>query len=707
MSENKINVSELNFPTKSDVLIVLQKHSTLSIKELHYHLAISKDEAKKFKKLLKSMSNLINISKDNLVSLKKHSIHEGIYQSVKEFNFVVDSVTDEKIYIKNDIANYALVGDVVKVRVIGANANGDLLGEIIEVKKRKLKNVAGKIEQYKDVFYLNSQNAQLGKFPVVVSNINKIEKIDVTKIQNAEICHYPNDEKPYFMADLIKTENTANDDEAFINAQLFEANIALEFPKKVLANAHKYAETVQKKDLKGREDLRDLPFVTIDGADAKDFDDAVYASKNADGTYRLSVAIADVAHYVTHESAIDKEAFARGTSIYFPRRVIPMLPEVLSNGLCSLNPHVDRLVMVCHMDINENGEVVNYSVANAVIYSHARLTYDKVEEFLTKKAKAEEDIADNINNLHNVYKVLFKARQKRGAIDFHGSEAYFDFDEAGKVNSLKPRNRLVAHRLIEECMLAANITIADFLIQHKHPTLFRNHAKPNEKKFGVLKSILNGLAIKFDVDLENVTSLDYAKLIKYIQKLPNSMILEQIILRSMQMAEYSPENIGHFGLAFDKYLHFTSPIRRYPDLLVHRACKAVLEGTQYKYALSIDKMGEQCCVTERKAEELSRKVDTYYKCVYAREHIGNTYSGIVTSIINFGMFVYLPELLIDGMVHVTRLDGDYYVFDDTKHTLTGKTNGFQYTMGQVLDVAIAAVNMQGLFIDLELVKKEG
>jgi ribonuclease R len=496
------------------------------------------------------------------------------------------------------------------------------------------------------------------------------------------------------------------DDTVFVHRVIVEANVPVEFSPETEKYVNKLADSVKESDIAKRKDLRKLPFVTIDGEDARDFDDAVYAARNPDGSFNLAVAIADVAHYVKHGSALDLDAFARSTSIYFPRRVIPMLPEKLSNGLCSLNPNVDRLVMVCEMEISAKGEITNYSVDNAVIHSHYRLTYNQAQKYLDGSESAPSDILDSIAALNMVYQALLAGRKKRGAIDFDSSEPYFEFDEVGNVTGLKPRDRLTAHRLIEECMLAANVSVADFLAKSEHPTLYRNHDRPSEKKFSALKNYLDSIGVSFDVTQETVKPMDYQRLVEQIKDRPNSAIIQQTILRSMQLAEYTPKNIGHFGLAYTRYLHFTSPIRRYPDLLVHRACKAVIKKKAYAYLHSIETIGEQTSFCERRAEELERKVDAYYKCKFAKSHIGNEFTGLITSVVSFGLFVSIPELLIDGLVHVTELGGDYFVFDERKHVLVGKNSGFKYMPGGKLQVMIAAVDMDKLFIDLELAKGE-
>ncbi len=690
-------------PLPIEIIALLLKHKRLSIHELEYHLAITKNEEADFKKLLKKMATQkeVKIADDNIVSLIK-SARLCIYHANKDSRggIAIDLKTKEQIIIHPGSDNYAIDGDEIAVMNDGVDKIGKPQGVVREVIKHKVTNIVGHIEQYKDKYYLVSDNQKLGNYPVVIDGVNKAYALD--EVYNAVVTTYPSREQAYFTVKIISSLGHVGDDAVYVNRVLIEANVPLDFSDETLKYVEKLPEVINEQDLHNREDLRSLPFVTIDGEDARDFDDAVHCVVNLDGSFKLSVAIADVAHYVKHSSALDDDAFARGTSIYFPRRVVPMLPEKLSNGLCSLNPNVDRLVMVCHMEIDANGNITEYAVGNAVIFSHYRLTYTRVQNFLDGVEIIPEDITNNITALNRVYHALLNARHKRGAIDFEGHEPYFEFDDNGNITALKPRMRQDAHKLIEECMLAANVSVADFLSQHNHATLYRNHDRPSEKKFSALKSYLDSIAVQFDVTQETVTPKDYQKLVESIKERPNTDIIQQTILRSMQLAEYAPKNIGHFGLSYERYLHFTSPIRRYPDLLVHRACKAVIHDKTYGYIHPIEAMGEQTSFCERRSEELERKVDSYYKCKFAQHHVGNEYAGIITSIVSFGIFVSIPELMIDGLVHVTELGGDYFVFDEKKHVLVGKSSGYKYVPGMDVQVVIANVDMEKLFIDLEL-----
>lgn len=696
-----------NLPLPVDIIATLLKHKRLSIHELEYHLAVDKAEEANFKRLLKKMatSKEIKIAADDIVSLTKSAkLCNYVANKDGRGGLAIEITSKEVITIGQNADNHAIDGDEVAVINDGVDKHGKPQGIVREIIKHKITHLVGRVEQYKDKYYLVSDNEKLSHYPVIIDGVNQALALD--EIYNSVVVSYPSHEQSYFKVTITNSLGHIGDDEVFVNKVLIESNAPLEFSDDTTHYVEKLPDAVSEHDMENREDLRKLPFVTIDGEDARDFDDAVYCERNPDGSFTLSVAIADVAHYVKHGSALDIDAFDRGTSIYFPRRVVPMLPEKLSNGLCSLNPHVNRLVMVCHMEISADGEITDYGVDNAVIYSHHRLTYNLVQDFLDKKTAIPEDIENNITALYQVYQALFTARQKRGAIDFEGDEPYFEFDDKGNVTSLVPRARKDAHRLIEECMLAANVSVADFLDKHQHATLYRNHDRPSEKKFSALKGYLDGVAVKFEVTQESVTPKDYQKLVEQIKNRPDADVIQQTILRSMMLAEYSPDNIGHFGLAYKRYLHFTSPIRRYPDLLVHRACKAVLHNQTYGYIRPIAEMSEQVSFCERRSENLERKVDAYYKCKFAQLHIGNDYAGVITSVVNFGIFVSIPSLLIDGLVHVTELGGDYFIFDEKHHFLVGKTSGFKYIPGQEVRVIIANVDMDKLFIDLELAEEE-
>ncbi|MBY0379772.1 MAG: ribonuclease R [Burkholderiales bacterium] len=610
----------------------------------------------------------------------------------------IEEATKINIPINEAHENFALDNDIVEVYA-QKKKNNEWHGNIIRIIKHNTINLIGTIIQYKDKKILQVSNPKFGNYVVLLKSIPENFRHD--ELFNTIIVAYPDINNPFFTVQILNSIGILGEDKAFITQTILEANLPTEFSEKAMEQAKKPRDKILVRDIKSREDLREIPFVTIDGEDAKDFDDAVYCNYE-NNLYTLYVAIADVAHFVTHESPLDIEAYERGTSVYFPRQVIPMLPERLSNELCSLNPNKDRLVMCCKIEIDTNGNVLKYQLSNAIIKSVARLTYNQVHTWINNINLTPPEIFSNMSSLYLVYKALLSSRATRGAIDFDTTEPYFTFGEDGEVNGIQPRIRLESHKLIEECMLVANVCVADFMIKNTQPCLFRIHEKPSEDKFNNLKAYLNSLAIEFNVAYAQLTPSNYSDLLISVKNHPQFQAIQQTVLRSMQLAMYSPNNIGHFGLSYDKYLHFTSPIRRYPDLLTHRAIKKVLQKSKYEYCRPIEQIGEQTSNNERRAEELERKIDSFYKCKYAKSHIGSNFKGNLTSITNFGLFVFIPDLMLDGLVHITELGNDYFVFDDKKQTLTGKKTGIQYRNGSDLQIEIVGVDLAKLFIDLAL-----
>jgi ribonuclease R len=521
-----------------------------------------------------------------------------------------------------------------------------------------------------------------------------------------------------------------------------------EFSDACLAMARSLPDKVRPEDKKGRVDLTDVPLVTIDGEDARDFDDAVYCEPAKVGKgqgWRLLVAIADVSNYVETGSAIDVDAYDRATSVYFPRRVIPMLPEKLSNGLCSLNPDVERLCMVCDMLISASGDVEAYQFYPAVMFSHARFTYTEVAAILSntrgpEAAKRKERI-DDLINLHDVYGALLKARHVRGAVDFETTETQIVCDESGRIDKIIPRVRNDAHKLIEEAMLAANVCSADFILQSKHPGLFRVHEGPTPEKIDVLRGYLKATGVGMTVGDKPKPS-EFQAIADATKERPDAQQIHSMLLRSMSQAVYTPDNNGHFGLAFEAYTHFTSPIRRYPDLLVHRVIKAIL--TKRKYTLPTlptpgeahaklarrlasrvrepenklvvktkptpdqqawEAAGLHCSANERRADEASRDVEAWLKCKYMREHLGEEYGGVVTSATGFGLFVTLDAMYVEGLVHITELGGEYFRFDEMRQELRGERTGIRYGIGSRVRIQVSRVDLDGRKIDFRLVRE--
>jgi len=474
-------------------------------------------------------------------------------------------------------------------------------------------------------------------------------------------------------------------------------------------------------DKVGRVDLRHLPLVTIDGEDARDFDDAVYAEKKAGGGWRLWVAIADVSYYVRTDSALDTEARARGNSVYFPSQVIPMLPEKISNGLCSLNPHVDRLCMVAEMTVSAKGKLSGYKFYPAVMYSHARFTYTQVAEMLEGGpiAPEHEALFPHLQCLQSLYLALDEQRAERGAIAFETMETQFIFNEQRKIDKIVPRGRNQAHKIIEECMILANVSAAKFVKKHKGEVLYRVHEAPSEQKLANFKEFLAERGLTMTGGLEPTPS-DYQNVMLQIADRPDAELIQVMLLRSMRQAIYTPDNEGHFGLALEEYAHFTSPIRRYPDLVLHRVIRYLLakergEATEkwtqdggYHYQLDeLDQLGEECSTTERRADEATRDVSDWLKCEFMQDHVGDTFEAVIASVTSFGLFVRLNELFIDGLVHISSLGSDYYQFDPMRQRLIGEHTGQVYQVGDPVTVKVAAVNLDDRQIDLVMLGDDG
>lgn len=496
-----------------------------------------------------------------------------------------------------------------------------------------------------------------------------------------------------------------------IQVAIHAHGIPYEWPDDVLAEVAKIPQQIAEKHLKGRTDLRNLPFVTIDGEDAKDFDDAVYCYIKPKGGFQLYVAIADVSFYVPKDSALDKEAARRGNSVYFPGKVVPMLPEALSNGLCSLNPHVDRLCMVSELSISPEGKISRSRFYRAVIHSHARLTYTQVGQWL-KDDKADEQhqsLWPTLQSLYTLYKVLLETRKVRGAMDFETTETKIEFDENKKIKYIVPVIRNDAHKIIEECMLAANVATARFLEKAEIPTLYRVHAAPEEDKITALRQFLGEMGLQLTGGRKPGPK-DFQRTMNLIGDRPEKHLIETVMLRSLKQAMYVEANEGHFGLAYSAYTHFTSPIRRYPDLLIHRAIGHLLDSLPvYEFDYSHDDMnrlGKHSSMTERRADEATREVVAWLKCEYMQDKLGQVFKGRISAVTSFGIFVELDEVYVEGLVHVTSLKNDYYTFDSVKHRLIGTRTGQVYRLGDKMSVMVARVDLDERKIDFEPVEEE-
>ena len=580
-------------------------------------------------------------------------------------------------------------GDRAAVRVSGRDSRGRPQGTIVEVLERGNRRIVGRLHAGHGVLFLVPEDRRIAHDIVVPPA--EVGRAKAGQVVTVDLIAQPSRHaQPIGRVAEVLGHYADPGMEIEIAVRKFE--LPHQFSKRALAAAHALPDEVRSEDLHGRKDLRELHFVTIDGETARDFDDAVFCRREGKG-FRLWVAIADVSHYVRHGDALDVEARERGTSVYFPRRVIPMLPEKLSNGLCSLNPQADRLAMACEMEITPTGEVSGYKFYPAVIRSHARLTYTEAWERLSSKT-AKEHLAV----LYDVFKVLLGQRERRGAIDFETVETRMLFDARGKIEKIVAEPRNDAHRLIEECMLAANVCAGNFVAEHAHPVLYRVHDVPSAEKVSALRAFLAELGLQLPGG-EIPRPADYAQLLQRIRKRPDFALLQTILLRSLKQAVYSPNNAGHFGLAFDAYVHFTSPIRRYPDLLVHRAIKAILARKRYD-GVDWEGLGRHCSETERRADDASRDVENWLKCYYMRDHVGGTFSGTITGVAPFGLFVTLDDYFVDGLVHISELGRDYFQYDDARHMLLGDRTGMRYRLADRMTVKLVRVDIEQRKMDL-------
>jgi ribonuclease R len=603
--------------------------------------------------------------------------------------FLIPDEGGPQIFLPSVEMRQAMHRDRAAVRVSGVDARGRPMGTIVEVLERVSSRVVGRLHAEHGVLFLVPENRRIAHDILVPPD--QAGSAKPGEVVSVELVAHPS-RHAQPIGRVVEVLGHYADPGMEIEIALRKFDLPHQFSRKALAAARAMPEGVRAEDHAGRKDLRALEFVTIDGETAKDFDDAVHCRREGRG-FRLWVAIADVSHYVRHGEALDLDARERGTSVYFPRRVIPMLPEKLSNGLCSLNPGVERLAMACEMAITPRGEVARYEFYPALIRSQARLTYTAVWQSLSAG-----DAPERLTTLREVFKVLHQARQRRGAIDFDTVETRMVFDARGKIEQIVPEPRNDAHRMIEECMLAANVCAGSFLTEREHPTLFRVHDVPAAEKVAALRDFLAELGLQLPGG-EAPLPKDYAQLIEKIRGRPDFALLQTILLRSLKQAVYSPDNAGHFGLAFDSYVHFTSPIRRYPDLLVHRAIKAALAGRRYE-GLDWQELGRHCSETERRADDASRDVENWLKCYFMRDHVGGTFSGSITGVAPFGLFVTLDDYFVDGLVHISELGRDYFQYDGPRHMLLGERTARRYRLADRMSVKLVRVDLESRKIDL-------
>ena len=596
-------------------------------------------------------------------------------------------------------------GDRASVRVTNVKRDGRREGMLLEVLEHNNKEIIGRYHEESGVCFVRPDNKRLHQDIVIPKELKF--KAQPGQIVCTKIVEQPT-KRSHPIGEIAEVLGEHMGPGMEIDIAIRSHNLPSQFNEEVLAEVDAFSESSITDQLPQREDLRDLHFVTIDGEDAKDYDDAVYCEETKDG-WKLYVAIADVAFYVKPKTSLDDEAQWRGTSVYFPSRVIPMLPEHLSNGLCSLKPKIPRLSLVCEMQISAKGELGAHRFYKAVIQSHARLTYTEVAAAICSgEREARENIGElcsDLDNLYLLYKAFLGARTQRGAIEFNTTETKIDFGPDQKIERVYPYIRNDAHRIIEECMITANVAAARFLSKHKFPALYRVHEGPAETKIEELRALLKLLGLTLGGD-DQPTPADYAKLLIDISRRPDDSWLETVLLRSLKQAIYTPENVGHFGLSLDYYAHFTSPIRRYPDLVVHRAISHILQKkdkASFTYTPDeLIKLGEHCSMTERRADEATRDAMNWLKCEYAQDKLGQQFVGTITSVTAFGLFIELGDMYIEGLLHISGLRDDYYSFDPVRFTLVGDVSGKRYRLGDKVDVIIARVDLDERKIDLTL-----
>ncbi|MGA7816914.1 ribonuclease R, partial [Caballeronia sp.] len=731
-------------PSREEILGVLRtSEAPLAANDIAEALSIKRQEREGFFKRLGAME------RDGQVRLDKRGYYQlthpsnfvaGRVQGHRDgFGFLVRDDGQDDLFLPNGEMQKVMHNDRVLARIVGYDRRGRPEGHIVEVTDRANKRIIGRLINENGALILVPEDKRIGHDILITQNPKKAK---VGQVVSVDLTDFPSRHSQP-LGRVAEVIGDIDDPGMEIEIAVRKYGVPHEFSDRALEQASKLPDEVRPVDIRHRVDLRDVPLVTIDGEDARDFDDAVYCEPMTVGRgtgFRMLVAIADVSHYVRPNEALDVDALDRSTSVYFPRRVIPMLPEKLSNGLCSLNPQVDRCVLVCDMVITARGEIKAYQFYPAVMHSAARLTYTEVASVLTNtkgpEAAKRAELLPQLQNLYGVYKSLHAARQKRGAIDFDTTETYIVCNALGKIEQIVPRHRNDAHRLIEECMLAANVCAADFLKRHKHAGLYRVHAGPTPEKLENLRAFLRGVGLALGGG-EKPHASDYAALMAQVRDRPDAQMLQSMVLRSMQQAVYSPENIGHFGLAYEAYAHFTSPIRRYPDLLTHRAIYAILQGKKYQPEVGHDitlstgltkaaramqksddesrsrqrnsvaiweELGLHCSSNERRADEASRDVEAWLKCYFMRDKLGEEYGGMVNGVTTFGIFVQLDSLFIEGLVHITELGADYFQYDEVKNELRGERTGIRYRMSDRVRVQVSRVDLDSRKIDFRLVR---
>ncbi|WP_414648528.1 ribonuclease R [Chitinimonas sp.] len=709
--QQELTKYEHPLPSRSYMLKILTDHGApMFPDELAALFAIRPHEADFFSRRINAMARegevIINRKGAICIPDKLDLIKARVQGHADGFGFAVPDDGSPDLFLGPKEMHKVLHRDRVMVRQIGVDRRGRREGKIVEVLEHVNNRLVGRLFAERGVRFVRAEERRITQ-EILISPEGGLPA-EPGQVVSVELVTQPsNYSQP--IGRIIEVLGNYADPGMEIEIALRKHDLPHEFSHAAETQAAKTPQKVRKQDWKTPEglkrvDLRDMPLVTIDGETARDFDDAVYAEKDGKG-WRLVVAIADVSHYVRPGDALDQTGYERGNSVYFPRRVIPMLPEALSNGICSLNPDVERCCMVCDIKVGPGGKLKKYQFYPAVMLSKARLTYTEAWEILQnpkgKAAKARnKGLVGHLQDLYALFQVLLKARGERGAIDFETTETQMVFNEAGKIERIVPVSRNDAHRLIEECMLAANVCAADYLGRNKHTSLYRIHEGPTERKLENLRRFLNEHGLTLEGG-DEPHAKDYAKVMEQIKGRPDVGLLQTMLLRSMQQAVYSPEQAGHFGLAYEAYTHFTSPIRRYPDLLVHRSIKAVLKGEKYKPG-KWEEIGAHCSQTERRADEATRDVENWLKCYFMRDRIGEVFEGSISAVTSFGLFVSLDQLFVEGLVHISELGTDYFKYDEASHSLRGEHSGKVYGLTDRLTIKVARVDLETSKIDFVL-----
>lgn len=674
---------------------------------VHFEI-VDEDEMEGLRRRLRAMERdgqLIRNRRGAYGATKKMDLIRGRVIGHRDgYGFLVPDDGGDDLFLSAKRMRGILNGDRVVARVSGVDKRGRKEGAPVEILERANDQIVGRYHQERGISFVVPSNQRINH-DILIGPEDRANALD-GQIVVVDMIEQPTwKSNPIGRIVEVLGDEMAPGMEVDIAVRTYQ--IPYEWPKEMAQEVKAFGAEVPEDAKEGREDLRDVPLVTIDGEDARDFDDAVYCEPHGKG-WRLIVAIADVSHYVKTKTALDKEAQNRGNSVYFPGKVIPMLPEVLSNGLCSLNPKVDRLCMCCELFITHTGSVRKSRFFEGVMRSHARLTYDEVAAMVVDMDPAlrhdYEPLVDHLDNLYSLYKLFASRREKRGVIEFETTETRIIFGEQRKIDRIVPVTRNDAHKIIEECMISANVAAAKFLEESEIPILYRVHAGPTEEKLNDLRDFLGefGLALGGGMEPE---PRHYARLIQEIRTRPDAQMIEIVLLRSLSQAVYCPDNAGHFGLAYDAYTHFTSPIRRYPDLLVHRAIRHLVQGKspkKFKYSHDeMEQMGEMCSMTERRADDATRDAMDWLKCEFLQDKVGEEFEGTVSAVTSFGLFVRLDEFFVEGLVHVTSLDNDYYHFDPAKHRLVGERTNRTFRLSDKMRVKVVRVDLDDKKIDFE------